>query len=83
MLPIQLLPLLLRCLDLADAELKANVMDILLVVAEAEDPTAQEVVESHATTIAEALLRGIVRNGSGGGKESMSANNEVSILSSP
>jgi hypothetical protein len=34
-------------------------MDIFLVVAEAEDPKAQEVVESQARTMVEALVRGL------------------------
>ncbi|KAL7416158.1 Dos2-interacting transcription regulator of RNA-Pol-II-domain-containing protein [Mrakia frigida] len=54
-----LLPLLLRCIDLPDAELKANVMDVLLVVAEADDPVSLETVEAQAPRIVEGLLRGL------------------------
>lgn len=62
--PLQLLPLLLRCLDLPDPDLKANVMDIFLTVAEVDDATTAEVIENQAPRIVEGLLRGLVKKNS-------------------
>ena len=56
-LGLQLLPFLLRSLDLPDADLKANVIETLEQAAQVDDAASQEVIERQAVTIVEALLR--------------------------
>lgn len=69
----QLLPLLLRCMDLPDPELKANVMEMILTIAEADDSeVASEIIERNAPRIVEGLLRGLDKS---------KGSNEVSSMS--
>ncbi|CDZ97248.1 DNA repair/transcription protein Mms19 [Phaffia rhodozyma] len=54
-----LFPLLLQSLDLPDPELKANVMETILELAQVEDQVAQDAVEKQAGKIVEGLLRAL------------------------
>lgn len=53
----QLLPFLLKCLELPDSDLKANVIQTLEQVAQVDDPTSQEAIESQGVTLVSALLK--------------------------
>lgn len=53
----QLLPFLLKSLELPDSDLKANVIQTLEQVARVDDPTSQEAIESQGVTLVSALLK--------------------------
>ena len=52
----QLIPLLLRGLDLPDAEIRGNVIDTFLAAAEGESPE-KSLVSEHSVTLVNAMLR--------------------------
>lgn len=54
----QLLPLLLRGLLLSDSDVKANVIDTLLIVAE-EDSIRQSPIAEHVSTLINAMLQNV------------------------
>jgi DNA repair/transcription protein MET18/MMS19 len=53
----QLMPLLLRGLDLPDSEIRANVIDTLLAVADPEAKTSNSIVSEHAASLVSTMLR--------------------------
>lgn len=54
---VQLMPLLLRGLDLPDAEIRANVIDTLLAVADPASKTSNSIVSEHASSLVATMLR--------------------------
>ena len=51
------MPLLLRGLDLPDAEIRANVIDTLLAVADPDAKTSNSIVSEHAASLASTMLK--------------------------
>jgi len=56
------MPLLLRGLELPDAQIRASVIDTLLAAAEG-DPSEQSLVSEHASTLVSSMLRNCVVEG--------------------
>ena len=51
------MPLLLRGLDLPDAEIRANVLDTLLAVADPASKASTDAVAEHAASLVATMLR--------------------------
>ncbi|KAH9479537.1 MMS19 nucleotide excision repair protein-like protein [Psilocybe cubensis] len=58
---VKLIPLLLRGLDLPDAEIRSNIIDTFLAAAEGETPEKSLVAE-HGVTLVNAMLKNCVSN---------------------
>ena len=51
------MPLLLRGLDLPDAEIRANVIDTLLAVADTSAKASNSIVSEHASSLVTTMLK--------------------------
>lgn len=54
---LQLMPLLLRGLNLPDAEIRTNVIDTLLTVADPASKTSGSIVAEHASSLVATMLK--------------------------